>query len=65
MPESRYADYKKEKEEFCDTQVLEAHLNVSNFPVHKTSANLKLKMPVTEAAAERVFSRHNIVHKRL
>ena len=65
LPESRYADFEKEKEEFCDTQVLEAPLNVSNFPVHKTSANLILKMPVTEAAVERAFSRHKIVHTRL
>ena len=65
LPESRYADFQKEKEEFCDTQVLEAHLNVSNFPVHKTSANLILKMPLTEAAVERAFSRHKIVHTRL
>ena len=36
-----------------------------NFPVHKTSANLLLKMPVTEAAVERAFSRHKIVHTRL
>ena len=65
LPESRYADFEKEKEEFCDTQVLEAPLNVSNFPIHKTSANLILKMPVTEAAVERAFSRHKIKHTRL
>ena len=65
LPESRYADFEKEKEEFCDAQVVEAPLNVSNFPVHKTSANLILKMPVTEAAVERAFSRHKIVHARL
>ena len=65
LPESRYADFEKEKEEFCDTQVLEAPLNVSSFPVHKTSANFILKMPVTEAAVERAFSRHKIVHTRL
>ena len=40
LPESRYADFEKEKEEFCDNQVLEAPLNVSNFPDHETSANL-------------------------
>ena len=63
--ESRYEDFEKEKEEFCDTQVLEAPLNVSNFPNHKTYANLILKMPVTEAAVEQAFFRHKIVHTRL
>ena len=65
LPESRYANFEKEKEEFCDTQVLEAPLNVTNFPVRKTSANLILKMPVKEAAVERAFSRHKIVQMRL
>ena len=65
LPESLYADFEKEKEEFCDTRVLEAPLNVSNFPVHETSANLILKKPVTEAAVERAFSCHRIVHARL
>ena len=65
LPESRSADFEKEKEEFCDTQVLEAPLNVSNFPVHKTSANLILEMPVIEAVVERAFSCHKIVHTRL
>ena len=52
LPESRYADFEKEKEEICDTQVLGAPLNVSKFPVHKSSAKLISKMPVTEAANE-------------
>ena len=60
-----FADFEQVKEDFANAQVLQAQFNFLNYPVHNTSANLLLKMPVTEAAEERAFSRRKIVHTSL
>ena len=36
----------------------------NDFPVHQSLADLLLKIPISEAAVERAFSRHKIAHNR-
>ena len=55
-----FAYFQHEKEDFADAQFLEAQINISNYPVHKT-ANLLLKMQALDEAVEKVFSTPKIV----
>lgn len=65
LPDNRLASFEKEKSDLADKRNLEMPINTNSFPVHTTLGNLLKSMPVSEAAVERAFSRHKIVHNRL
>ena len=45
--------------------VLEQPIIVSDFPIHRTLANVLKKIPITEASVERAFSKHRLLHNPL
>ena len=57
----RFAQFEKERKDFNQAMILETELNYNEFPVHQSLADLRLKIPISEAAVERAFSRHKIV----
>ena len=66
LPSERFAAFIKEKDELKDLIVLgDETPNLDNFPVHRTLTIIIKKVSMTEAAIERAFSRHGLVHTRL
>ena len=57
--------FKAEATEIEDVKNLGQPVVPANFRIHKTLANLILKVVVSEASVERAFSRHKLFHSNL
>jgi len=65
LPYSRHDQFTSEQSRLCDSEILGLSVKISDFPVHNTLSNIFLSLPVSEAAVERAFSRHRLVHTNL
>ena len=59
LPLSRHEAFNKEKETLGEKRMIKQCINPSQFPIHKSMAN------IIEAAVERPFSRHKLFSANL
>ena len=65
LPSTNLEVFKAEATEIDDVKNLGQPVVPANFRIHKTLANLILKVVVSEACVERAFSRHKLFHSNL
>ena len=65
LPECRHDAYKKEKELREESLLLEDPADLDKYPIHHLLLNTVKEIAISEAAVERAFSRHKLVHNRL
>ena len=65
LPECRHDAYNKEKELLEESLLLEDPADSDKYPIHRLLLNTVKKIKISEAAVERAFSRHKLVHNRL
>ena len=65
LPSTNLEVFKAEATEIEDVKNLGQPVVPANFRIHKTLANLILKVVVSEACVERAFSRHKLFHSNL
>ena len=65
LPECRHDAYNKEKELLEESLLLEDPADLDKYPIHRLLLNTVKKIAISEAAVERAFSRHKLVHNRL
>ena len=65
LPSTNLEVFKAEATEIEDVKNLGQPVVPANFRIHKTLANLTLKVVVSEACVERAFSRHKLFHSNL
>ena len=65
LPESRTQSFAEEENSLQDMIFLGDTIDLDKCPVHRFILSLLKKISVAEAAVERAFSRHRLVHTRL
>lgn len=65
LPASRIDLFRSESDSLNAKRMLEISILNDSYPVFKTLANILKKVPISEAAVERAFSKHKLLHNRL
>lgn len=65
LPSTKLETFKEEEMDLKDLCFLREEINLEKFPAHRFIVSLLKKISISEAAVERAFSRHKLIHTRL